>query len=353
MTTRYRLRLSGCAPIPLAHYLKALGILRLVSEQHDPTAGGFWSEDVFHLDSALDAASLTDFFLNRYKPTPIVAPWNGGSGFYFQEEKLKERDPATGKKMKSGRRNQPTAATKVVDAILKSTSPRFASYRAVIEAAQATLTEMGLEKAPEDYAKDMLIVALRARLPENAVEWIDCVSVLMAGPQSEFSLSAAFPPLLGTGGNDGNTDFTSNFMQRLTDVIALEVSQSPPKSQVLLAASLFGESAAGTTSDAAVGQFFPGAAGGANNFSGFEGKSAVNSWDFILLIEGAVVFAAAAFRKLESAAPGKTIRVRSRCGCRFGIVRRRSRNYKPSSAKAVRRWPAGRHATASISRARS
>jgi len=30
--------LNGCAPVPLAHYLKALGILRLVAEQADPGA---------------------------------------------------------------------------------------------------------------------------------------------------------------------------------------------------------------------------------------------------------------------------------------------------------------------------
>ena len=34
--------LGGCAPAPLAHYLKALGILRLVSEQADSSARGFW-----------------------------------------------------------------------------------------------------------------------------------------------------------------------------------------------------------------------------------------------------------------------------------------------------------------------
>lgn len=28
--------LSGCAPVPIAHYLKALGVLRLVAEQADP-----------------------------------------------------------------------------------------------------------------------------------------------------------------------------------------------------------------------------------------------------------------------------------------------------------------------------
>ena len=31
-------QLRGCAPAPLAHYLKALAILRLVSEQRDPAA---------------------------------------------------------------------------------------------------------------------------------------------------------------------------------------------------------------------------------------------------------------------------------------------------------------------------
>lgn len=35
---QYTHKLSGCSPAPLANYLKALGILRLVSEQTDPTA---------------------------------------------------------------------------------------------------------------------------------------------------------------------------------------------------------------------------------------------------------------------------------------------------------------------------
>jgi CRISPR-associated protein Csx17 len=34
--------LNGCAPIPLANHLKALGILRLVSEQVDRNATGHW-----------------------------------------------------------------------------------------------------------------------------------------------------------------------------------------------------------------------------------------------------------------------------------------------------------------------
>ncbi len=35
-------RLGGCAPTPLANYLKALGILRVVAEQADAEARGWW-----------------------------------------------------------------------------------------------------------------------------------------------------------------------------------------------------------------------------------------------------------------------------------------------------------------------
>ena len=56
------LTLSGCAPVPLAHYLKALGILRLVSEQKDPNATGRWHRDQFILTSTLDREALLKFF---------------------------------------------------------------------------------------------------------------------------------------------------------------------------------------------------------------------------------------------------------------------------------------------------
>jgi len=92
--------LNGCAPTPLAHYLKALGILRLVAEQKDPDATGCWRNEGFVLNSVLDEEALLQFFLEEYRPTPIIAPWNGGSGFYYQESKSKAIDPATGKKQK-------------------------------------------------------------------------------------------------------------------------------------------------------------------------------------------------------------------------------------------------------------
>ena len=47
-------QLDGCAPTPLAHYLKALGILRLVAEQADLDARGWWDGDRFRLATKLN-----------------------------------------------------------------------------------------------------------------------------------------------------------------------------------------------------------------------------------------------------------------------------------------------------------
>src|SRR5947209_3275413 len=74
--------IPGCKPEPLASYLKAVGILRIVSEQLDPDALGSWSGDVFTLHTKFGREKLRDFFISAYQPSPMVAPWNGGSGFY-------------------------------------------------------------------------------------------------------------------------------------------------------------------------------------------------------------------------------------------------------------------------------
>lgn len=50
-------RLDGCAPTPLAHYLKALGVLRLVAEQLDPQARGWWEESASYWRAWLKRSS--------------------------------------------------------------------------------------------------------------------------------------------------------------------------------------------------------------------------------------------------------------------------------------------------------
>ncbi len=78
----FEIELAGCTPEPLMNYLKALGVFRLVAEQADPTAqlSLVWRSGALH--TKMDRDSLLKFFLTKYCPTPIVAPWNGGSGFH-------------------------------------------------------------------------------------------------------------------------------------------------------------------------------------------------------------------------------------------------------------------------------
>ncbi|HLM60941.1 MAG TPA: type I-U CRISPR-associated protein Csx17, partial [Pyrinomonadaceae bacterium] len=53
---------------------------------------------------------------------------------------------------------------------------------------------------------------------------------------------------------------------------------------------------------AAIGQFHPGGAGGANASQGVDGDFLVNPWDFIFIIEGSLVLASATVRQLQAGA---------------------------------------------------
>jgi CRISPR-associated protein Csx17 len=260
--TSYTHKITGCLPTPLASYLKALGILRLVAEQVDSSAQGWWEGDVFHLQTSLDANQLQNFFLNDYCPTPVVAPWNGGSGFYPKD-------------------NQ--AAIKQISA---GGADRFGTYRETILACQSTIAALKLKEKPDGEAKEQMLVACRGRLPDAAIEWLDAAYVLTAdGPK--------YPPLLGTGGNDGRLEFTNNLMQRLVDLIDTTTGSPTP-----LAASWWDEAFFPTAKhdlqkDSILGQFDPGA---------FD--RSVNPWDFVLMIEGTLIFASAAVKRHETAAKG-------------------------------------------------
>lgn len=266
--TTFDVGLPGCAPAPLASYLKALGILRLVAEQADAGARGWWRGSHFVLTSTLDADVLRDFFLDRYAPTPIIAPWNGGSGFYAGDN-----------------RNG-------FAALAAATAPRFGGYVKTIAAAEGIRDALGLQASPKNEAKVAFLARIRGALPDDALAWFDA-AVLLGSDH------VLYPPLLGTGGNDGRLDFTNNVMQRLVELIDPVSGQALPGSDALISEALFGEPVAGLAS-AAVGQFAPGAAGGPNATAGLEGDSRVNPWDFTLMLEGALLFAAAATRRNET-----------------------------------------------------
>lgn len=264
--------LHGCTPTPLSHYLKALGILRLVANQIDADAQGLWRDEIFVLQSRLDSDELAEFFLEAYLPTPILAPWNGGSGFYPNDNQ-------------SG-----------IAAIEQGSAKRFATFKAFILDIRATLDQLAFKERPVGEEKTTLLTHLRSTLPDATLDWLDA-AVVLAGEDPNY------PPLLGTGGNDGRLDFTNNFMQRLTELFNAQTGEPIGNSDQLLATALFAKPVAGLGS-ASIGQFSPGAAGGPNASSGFEGGSLINPWDFILMLEGSILFAAAITKKHQSTGSG-------------------------------------------------
>jgi CRISPR-associated protein Csx17 len=264
--------LSGCAPTPIASYLAALGIMRLVAEQVDRNARGWWSGEAFVLRSALDVDELRRFLLEDYRPTPIVGPWNGGSGFY------------------------PKGNRSALESIPSGQAARFAAVRRAIATAREVVSRFGLKSSPKDEDKAAFLAAVRATFSDDALVWVDAAVLLGAE-------DPRYPPLLGTGGNDGRLDFTNNFLQRLVELFDPDTGAARPAAAAWLEGALFGTPIPGLVS-CAIGQFAPGAAGGPNASTGFEGGSIVNPWDFVLALEGALALTAAATRRLESAIGG-------------------------------------------------
>src|SRR5262249_21135698 len=158
------------------------------------------------------------------RPTPIVAPWNGGSGFH-------PKDSQDG-----------------ISAIEVSRSERLAPYREAIAAARSALAQLRLGEKPTDEDKTALIRVLRRTLADDALVWLDAALVMTDRPR--------MAPLLGTGGNDGRLEFSKNHMERLAGLF-----EKGADTTAALASSLFGEAALALEAGA-VGQFAPAAVGG-------------------------------------------------------------------------------------------
>jgi len=347
--------LTGCTPEPMAAYLRALAVFRLVAEQADSDAKGHWTAGGFWLDSKLDEAELVEFFLDRYSPTPVVAPWNSGSGYYegdrregmeaiLRSESERFRDyreaigtiqefpempsgeltlgrmlecveaEAANKKGKQQRELMTLADSTRIGiegtsgiALLSGemgglTIDRIKAWRSSVsksEAAKiATLLKAAskLRSAAKRIAraggKEQIVLACRNRLSDRAVDWLDAAVVMTSETRIDY------PPILGTAGNEGRLDYTNAFMERLASMLL----GGGASSAALLRNSLFGEQAEGLEISS-VGQHDPGRAGGYNQGPGIEAKEfPSNHWNFILAIEGAVAWASGVGRRQAVAA---------------------------------------------------
>ncbi|HVX67821.1 MAG TPA: type I-U CRISPR-associated protein Csx17 [Bryobacteraceae bacterium] len=357
--------LRGCAPAPLAQYLKALGILRLLAEQGgDPDARGWWQNERFCLLTSLTREGLERFFLERYQPTPLLSPWIASSSLLRKTDPLPamfEKSPAVRfAPMREGifAARQLLDEQSYADAIFRAitartktdktyqsdlqrellgTSETFlaclrelrtqASRSDLSECRQAELTaaiatvesmvvaappptrqESDVLKASEGYnwlkkaaerryriLKDDLLSACRKHWRGGLAQWF-AAAVALDGDGA-----AKWPSLLGNrGGNVGHLDLPNNFMQSLGDLFVVNAPDAPPTlgASELLAHALW-DAATTRMGDAKVGQFYPGSAGGANTSTGSTGNGLVNPWDFVLMMEGTVLFRVQATRRLD------------------------------------------------------
>lgn len=302
--------LTGCSPAPLAFYLKGLAVLRLVSEQKDPEARGWWQDEHFWLLTRLDRSELEQFFLEEYAPTPFVSPWNKGSGFFESDAAaLRALEASRARRFSpfragiaAGRAELP--ALSAADNAVRSLKDRTKKKKGMTPAQKAAASAL---KKDEGFKKQLAEAERRFKQIKAEIvspmlrswrgghrDWLDAALVLLDDGR------LAWPALLGTGGNDGRLDFTNNAMQQLGKLFDLTSPNGQPtaKARGLLNNSLWGEltDAVGSSS---VGQFLPGTAGGANTTTAPEGASFINAWDFVLMLEGSVLFSSRATRRLD------------------------------------------------------
>ena len=234
MTTPTVIRhvLPGLRPEPLARYLAGLGVIRVLGEQADPAATATWTPEGLVIGTTVP--DIAAWLADQYVPTPVLSPWNNGSGFG-----AKDKEPL-----------------RVLDVLRNHPSARLSRFRAAIELGEEVARKGRSEGWISDVAgagdKSRVVQEFRNRCPEDLLAWIDTTVVLTGN-------TTYFPPLLGTGGNDGRLDFSTNFHQRLLDVIG--TSEQARERSLALARDLLAGAEAEQLASAAIGQFNPGSAG--------------------------------------------------------------------------------------------
>ena len=203
-------------------------------------------------------------------PTPVLSPWNGGSGFGPKDVEPKKR----------------------LVRLLEDASPRLSGFRGAFRAAQEVVrraqTSGWIAQDGRVVDKARVVQEFRNLCPDELVPWIDASVVLAAD-------KPLFPPILGTGGNDGRLDFSTNFHEQL--LVVLDGSPRGRERSWSWARDLLAGRETERLAAAPVGQFDPARAGGQGSSPYGAAASLVNPWEYVLLVEGALLFASGAARR--------------------------------------------------------
>ncbi len=293
-----QLILDGCAPAPLASYLKALAVLRLISssanhvsgQAADPHARGWWQDERFHLRTTLSRDALLHFFLHDYAPSPLIGAWNGRAGFL--EGASAETSSRTGavlvRSIANSRCVRFEPMRRVIDLIRKN---RYISLyniqRDEEKGEKDDKAKKALLKRKAAATKSLLLPSLRAESDERHLAYIDACYVLAADEITS--------PILGSGGVDGSRDFWVNYADHLKRLFDFDDGSATDHGTIEIRSAVFN---AGYLADAngSMGQFSPGHSG-PNATTGYEGSNPLNSWDVVLAMEGTLAFAGALTRR--------------------------------------------------------
>ena len=301
--TIYEHILKGCAPVPLAGYLKALGVFRLFAEQADKNAHGFWRDERFVLKTKLTEDQLVRFFAEIYQPSPIISPWNGRAGFL--EGATDEESSRKGAQIICCYQSAGDRFVKLRNAVETyhsiSIIKDFDKARAEAKPLQEKKRKkQQLSEDEKKYLKELeafikrckesVIANLRSEAPDCAVDWFDAC-------QRITQKNKVFP-LLGSGGVDGSCEFGMKFGSALEASFDFKTGEPLENTMALIRESLGFDILPSLGKDN-LGQYDP-AGGGENITSGFKGEQPFNPIDFILLLEGAILFSGTTTRRLGS-----------------------------------------------------
>ncbi|GAC1401618.1 MAG: hypothetical protein NVSMB64_00010 [Candidatus Velthaea sp.] len=263
---------GGLRTVSLLGYLKTIGIARAYALQLDPEVKVRLTDDGAKFSTKHTRETFERFFLETYAPTPVVNPWNKGGGV--------------------AKNSKSRSADELVRRIERTTSDRWQPYRDAIVAARSAVVLAEAHDLTKDADRKKLLVSLyRARCPEAAIAWIDTAVILGAK-------DAGFPPIVGSGGNDGRLDFGVTFAD-----FALKVMDDRP-ARGFDRGALLSDALNGTTTTALVsgslGQYAPATSVKFNLGNGMLGDGFVNPWDYVFAIEGTVAFAGAIAKRANT-----------------------------------------------------